>query len=377
MPLKVFKRGAVYYARGSVAGQRIYQSTECRKRSDANAWAQRTEAAILKRHALGTSATLTFAEAALDYMNAGGETKHLARIIEYFGPDFLIQDMNNSAVNAAAADLYPDAAPGTINRQLITPIRAVVTLAAEDERTHYRKFRSRKGDNKRTRWLTPAEMDALLFQLNPALQATIAAYAGAGPRVAELMHADVRHFHPETGQIWLDETKNDFPRMLKLPARARDLILQHGIPKNGPLFRKPRKKDQKDGDPYVLIPRQVPFKTAFYNARDKAGLGKDVTPHVLRHTWATWYYAATKDFGGLLDLGGWRVSDMAQRYRKIAPDDLPEQLLAHGWDFTRLGRDLPQPGTAPVQLVAGDQGWQCSWPRPDQRQDPPSLRVVG
>jgi len=70
---------------------------------------------------------------------------------------------------------------------------------------------------------------------------------------------------------------------------------------------------------------------------DLAGLGADVTPHVLRHTWATWFYSQTRDFGGLLDLGGWRKADMAQRYRKIAPADLPARLMAHGWDYTQTG----------------------------------------
>lgn len=62
-------------------------------------------------------------------------------------------------------------------------------------------------------------------------------------------------------------------------------------------------------------------------------MGDDVTPHVLRHTWATWFYAQTRDFGTLTDQGGWSKADMANRYRKLAPDDLSERLLKHGWDF--------------------------------------------
>jgi hypothetical protein len=34
-----------------------------------------------------------------------------------------------------------------------------------------------------------------------------------------------------------------------------------------------------------------------------------------------------------MDLGGWDKADTANRYRKIAPDDLGARLLAHGWDF--------------------------------------------
>ena len=85
------------------------------------------------------------------------------------------------------------------------------------------------------------------------------------------------------------------------------------------------------------------IQTAFNNARDSAGLGRDVTPHVIRHTWATWFYAATKDYGQLLDIGGWRTTSSAERYRKMAPADLGDRLAQAGWDFTRLGDQLPAP----------------------------------
>lgn len=85
------------------------------------------------------------------------------------------------------------------------------------------------------------------------------------------------------------------------------------------------------------------MQTSFNAARDAAGLGREVTPHVLRHTWATWFYAQTKDFGGLMDLGGWAKADMANRYRKIAPDDLAARLRRIGWEF------LPEQWTAGVE----------------------------
>ncbi|WP_158263655.1 tyrosine-type recombinase/integrase [Aliiruegeria haliotis] len=74
---------------------------------------------------------------------------------------------------------------------------------------------------------------------------------------------------------------------------------------------------------------------AFNKIRRAAGLVNDVVPYTLRHTWATWFYAQTKDWGDLLDQGGWNRSDTANRYRKIAPADLGNRLLAHGWDYRR------------------------------------------
>lgn len=82
---------------------------------------------------------------------------------------------------------------------------------------------------------------------------------------------------------------------------------------------------------------------AFNRAREAAGLGEDVTPHALRHTWATWFYAAHKDLPALMANGGWVSVTMAMRYTKLAPADLPAQLEAHGWRFetgSNAGRRL-------------------------------------
>ena len=66
---------------------------------------------------------------------------------------------------------------------------------------------------------------------------------------------------------------------------------------------------------------------------DTAGLGKDVMPYTQRHTWVTWFYAQTKDFRRLVDLGGWNKADTATRYCIVAPKDFGNRLLQQGWDF--------------------------------------------
>lgn len=73
MPLKPYKRGDAWHVRGTVAGKRIRESTGCDTRAQAVAWAIRRECEIIDRHAYGHRATLTFAQAALTYIEAGGE----------------------------------------------------------------------------------------------------------------------------------------------------------------------------------------------------------------------------------------------------------------------------------------------------------------
>lgn len=340
MSLSLFKRNKTgpYYARGSIAGQRIYESTGLDKKSDAQAWANRRESQILQRHALGEKATLTFAEAAQEYLLSGGEGRFLAPILHYFGPDARVAEIDNGTLLKAAARLYPTAAPATINRQLIGPVSAVINQAAENGRADPRKFRRHKARGARTRWLSPQEMDRILDAAAPHLVPVLALMIGTGCRTGEALGAQVQNWHAATGEIWLPETKNGHPRMVQMPARARDLILAAGVPADGTLFRTPK------GQPYVARESGGgQIQRAFNQARDRAGLGPDVTPHVLRHTWATWFYTSTRDYGRMLDLGGWRTTSTAERYRKIAPADLGDKVLAAGWDFTRLGTQLPNP----------------------------------
>ncbi|WP_291732294.1 site-specific integrase [Leisingera sp. F5] len=325
-----------YFARGAVAGHNVYQSTGTSKRSEAEAWANRLETKLRERHAFGAKATLTFAEAAHEYMLAGGEGRFLAPILEHFGADTLVETIGNDTLLEAAAKVYPDAAPATINRQLIGPVSAVIAMAAENGRANARKFRRLSVKNARTRWLTPAEFERLLTNAADHLAPILACLIGTGCRASEALGAEVDNWHPATGELWLPETKNGHARMVQMPERARDLILAAGVPEDGQLFQTPK------GQGYIMRHNGGgQIQTAFNTARDNAGLGPEVTPHVIRHTWATWYYAATKDYGRMLDLGGWRTASTAERYRKNSPADLPAKLLKAGWNFHRLGADLP------------------------------------
>lgn len=72
----------------------------------------------------------TFKDAADSYVEHGGEPRFLGRLIERFGSQ-PVTNVTPMAVHKAAVELYPDAANGTRNRQVITPARAVLYHAHE------------------------------------------------------------------------------------------------------------------------------------------------------------------------------------------------------------------------------------------------------
>ena len=70
---------------------------------------------------------------------------------------------------------------------------------------------------------------------------------------------------------------------------------------------------KKDGSPYRKRPR-----TAFENACKRAGL-KDVSPHCLRHTFASRLVMAGVDLKTVQELGGWADLKMLMRYAHLSP----------------------------------------------------------
>lgn len=270
------------------------------------------------RHRIGGT---PFFEAAATYVRSGGEARFLPPILRHFGPAVLVEDIGPLEITGAGLALYPDATEGTRKRQVRTPIRAVINF-------HRGESPQRGVDQPRTRWLTPDEAEALIAACDPLTLQKVAFLLGSGCRTSEIWPLRSQDYNRPTRQFWIDTPKNGHPRWVTLPERA--VALMGELPQFGILFLTPK------GKPYVQRSGGGgQMQAAFNRARDKAGLSDDVTPHVLRHTWATWFYAQTRDFGDLMDLGGWQKADMANRYRKLAPADLGERLAGLGWDFRR------------------------------------------
>ncbi|MBY6057102.1 site-specific integrase [Leisingera daeponensis] len=346
MPLILFRRKnsqgkptGNFVIRGTLAGQSIYESTGVSDKKAAEIIRVRRSAEIIERATLGKSATLTFAEAALTYMESGGETRFIGPLLLHFGEKTRLAHVDNEAANKAArAILMPDAAPATINRQIITPISAIYNLAADDGHVTPRRFRRRKEPQSKIRWLTPGEAEDLLEASEPHLLPIVTFLLGTGCRTSEALGLQCENLHLETRQALIPTSKNGELKMAEFPARVMRLLAASGLPEAGAVFRTPK------GQAYKLSTGSGgQIEAAFTKARVAAKLGVDVTPHTLRHTFATWHYAMNKDLLLLMTRGGWKKPDMALKYAKLAPADLPEKLLAHGWDFrTQLQADQGQ-----------------------------------
>lgn len=135
------KGSGIFYAVGTFNGKRIRESLKTRDRERAQEQCALHQAGLWKRLNYGEAAVRTFEEAAVSYIEQGGEKRFLAPIIKHF-KGRVIGSIAPGEIRAMALKLYPAArtvvskkgkvrvvtvGPAARNRQAIVPARAVIT----------------------------------------------------------------------------------------------------------------------------------------------------------------------------------------------------------------------------------------------------------
>ena len=335
MSIKIYARPGrnALYLRGTVRGQRVFESTGTSDPAVAEEIRIKREAELLHRSVHGVGVTATFAEAAIGYMEAGGERRYLGPLIQYFGKTKLVA-INQDAIDRAARVLKPDAGPATINRQIYTPMSAVLKRAAKSDLCEYRPIARPKQPVGRVRWLKSHEAEQLIAACATHMAPLVIFLLWTGARLSEALYLDWRDIDLHRRQVWFVNTKNDEARGVPLHGRVCEAIakLEH---RTGAVFL------THEGKPYA---RRAggggQIDTGFGAACARAGI-KDFTPHDCRHTWATWHYAANRDLGKLMELGGWKSVVMVMRYAHVNTEHLRASIdqLPSGAKLVPEGRD--------------------------------------
>jgi integrase len=311
MPLELKRRhgSPFWYIRGTVRGQSVDESTKTSDREAAEALRSKREWELTQGSIFGRRAVATFLEAAVSYMEAGGERRFLEPVINKIGARPLAK-IGQSDIDRLAKTLYPGASASTINRQLYTPVSSVLRHGHKRglcELSVLERPRQPKG---KVRWLTPEEAARLIGACAPHLGPLVTFLFYTGARVSEALSLDWRDVDLNRWHVAFHDTKNGESR--GVPQHAEAVVALANLPhKSGPVFRRP------DGHPYrAKDDGGGQIKTGFRAACRRAGI-KNFTPHDCRHTWATWHYAANRDLAGLMELGGWRSERMVLRYAHI------------------------------------------------------------
>lgn len=316
MPLKLIKRHGSpnWYLRGTVRGVPVDESTRTDDEETAEAIKAKREWELTQGAVFGRRAVSTFLEAAVSYMEEGGERRFIQPLLKHFGATPLTK-IDQGMIDRAAKVLHPGAKPSTVNRQVYTPISAVLRHAHKRglcELSEIERPRQPKG---KIRWLRPNEAEKLIAACSPHMKPLVAFLFYTGARVSEALYLDWRDVDLGRAHVVFHDTKNGESR--GVPLHQQIVVMLANLPyREGAVFRRP------DGLPYEEKGEGGgQIKTGFNAACRRAGIEK-FTPHDCRHTWATWHYAANRDPQGLMVLGGWKSERMVWRYAHINKDQL-------------------------------------------------------
>jgi integrase len=300
-----------WYVRGKYLGVAIDRSTGTSERRAAATifatWKRQAERGEFSKPAEKDQPEL-FLSAAKAYMLAGGERQYVEAICNKW-PTKMLADIDQIAIDTLANELYPDAPASTRNRQVYTPISAILKHVGIEKKIHRPK--GWRG-NKRTFWLPPeptfrllkaaSEMDAEF-----GIFCTLLNYTGL--RLSEGLGLQCSKVELQREFAYIPTTKTDEPRAVYLPPVVVAALTSHprGLNRAGRVFRfhnggwlRGMLADAcKAAD--VILPRRTAF-------------------HVFRHNYGTWMrrYGGL-DAIGLTRTGAWEDLDSVERYAHSEP----------------------------------------------------------
>jgi integrase len=320
MPLKVTRRagtGALTIT-GTVAGTRIRRRAQSDDPKLAAEEAATIEADRLRTRWHGERrGSRTFAEAALNYIEAAPRSENtkarVRRLLLALGTVTLAEVDQDTAIRLRSV-LRPGAKPATYLREVVVPLRAIMRHAADRGWTAPLRIATPRIADGRTRYLLPDEAERLLHVAAPHIRPLLLFLLGTGARMSEALELQWRDVDLKGARAIFWRTKGGKRRVATIPPRIVALLAN--LPRSGAaVFRR------RDGKPYAYHHRAYggQVKTAWKGAIRRAQLDPELTPHDLRHTWASWHYAVHRDLLALKVEGGWSSVTLVERYAHLLP----------------------------------------------------------
>lgn len=331
MPLKLIepRKGKTPYwsVRGTYLGRHVDRSTKTGKKSVAAKLLKQWEIEI-ERGQFPTEGRLTFAGAALAYMQAGGEREYLDKILEHrISPDdehkewrifgnLPVEEVDQLLIDRTAAGLYPTQTAATRNRQAYTPISAVLKHAGFEK--ELKRPKGWRGEQ-RTEWMEPDQAFRLLnaareVDLEFGIFLCLLLYTG--PRLSEACRLTCDKVNLQEAFAYIGTTKNGLPRPVHFPPALVAALANHprGLD---------RRKKNGTGEKVFRFVKCGRLYTLMSKAKKAAGPDLSfVTFHIFCHTWATWMrrYAGL-DVHGLVATERWKDPASAARYTHVVASE--------------------------------------------------------
>ena len=254
MPLRLVRRpkSPNWIIRGTLRGIRVEESTSTDNKKVAQEIRAKREAEILAQSVYGRRATATFAEAALSYLENGGNKRFLDKVIRALWDHTARQDRSGCDRQGRSQGLS-ERIDATRDRQFYTPASAVMKHAAKRGWCSPIIMERPEKPPGRVRWITPEEAERLIAACNERLRPLVIFLLYTGARIGEALWLDWRDVDLTRGHVSFPvdpnegrRTKNNEARGVPLHPRVRSALakLPH---RDGQVFRRP------DGFPYARL----------------------------------------------------------------------------------------------------------------------------
>ena len=297
--LTVTERDGVWYAVGTINGERVRKSLGTRDKKRAQEQCALLEARIWKRHSYGEEAVRTFEEAAVSYLKQGGEGRFLPRILRNFKGRALGK-IKPGDIRDMAITLYPKAKPATRNRQAIVPAAAVINHGADRgwcvpiKVKQFEVEKSRKHKPVDRAWLDAFMAEADRSKL-PHLSAIVLFMHQTGARVAEAVRLTGDCVDINRRIAVLGRTKTDEDSVRHLTAELVGRMAALGL---------------RDGDPVFLYTDPKAVNRRMKAVAKRAGIEQRTTHSAGRHSFGTNAMSAGARVKDAMEAGGWKSAKL-------------------------------------------------------------------
>jgi integrase len=328
-----------YYVRGKYLGIALNKSTGTAEERGAKrilaTWreqAERGEFSLKPKAELAAPAT--FLSAAVAYMQAGYPRQYIQPILDKWGEKPLTE-IDQIALDTAAAELYPRATPQTRNRQFYTPVSAILKHAGIE-----RRFKRPKGwkGKKSTSWLEPAQAFALFAaadRIEPEFGLLCRFLLYTGMRIDEALSRPLRDLRLDRAYVYLPDSKNGEPRGCHLPPILIEAFKAQPPRSDAPVPRSARgrfkgagRKAPDAGVPFLERHPEAKLFRFYYGSALRKKLSRAIRAagipafprrqggfHIFCHTYGSWMHRFGElDTHGLTRTGRWADPDSADRY---------------------------------------------------------------
>ncbi len=318
--MALYKRGKTWWTRFTdPKGQRIRRSTRTEDKQQAQEYEDRLKAELWRQRQLKEKPRRLWQDAVVKWLK---ETEHKRThqkdisTLRWLDPhlrDIYLDEIDRELVELVA--LRKEATgvkAGTVNRHLAVIKTILRTACFEwDWTDKVPRIRMRKEANKRVRFLTRGQFEALARELPEHLSEMARFAVATGLRQNNVVNLKWQQLDLQQQMAWIDpeESKSGYAIGVPLNTEAKEVITRQIGKHNRYVFT------------YEGHPVQRVSTHAWYKACKRAGI-EDFRFHDLRHTFASWHAQAGTPLSVLQELGGWRSPVMVQRYAHLTAGHL-------------------------------------------------------